>query len=686
MKISVDWIKDFVDVNIATPALIDVLNDIGLLVDSVEELKDDAILELETYANRPDTNGHLGVARELAVKLGKPLKEQKWSLVESDEKTSSQIDIQIYDEDLCPRYAGVIVKGVNVEPSPAWLKKRIEAMGLKSVNNIVDISNYVLYATSHPIHTFDLAKLSGRKIIIRKASKGEKLRTLEGEDLKLSPDMLVIADDKKPVALAGVIGGEESAVTGDTEDVFIESACFDPVSIRKTSKKTGIQTDASYRFERGADVSFPPKAALMAASLMTQSGGKATQDIVDVYPKPRKNRTVVLRNHRVPELIGVGIADEFIVDTLTKLEFYLENQHPGIWQVKVPYFRVDIEREADLIEEVARFYGYDRIPAVVPPYHVLEYTHDTRKTFIQKIRQVLFHFGFDEVVNFSFADPQQEALFKAGKTPVEIRNPISTKASILRTTLVGGLCENIAWNWNRGAEGVHIFEIGNVYFWDEDQTKEEGMLGMATTGDVGTEHWQEKTERTDYFRLKGVCEGFLSHLGYTPVSFKKSKNPCFAPEHSICLYYKGRRFGSMGLVKKEVADAYSLKEAVWAAELNLNVLFYKQPQTFHFTPIAKFPSVNRDIAFIAALDVPYEEVKEEIQNLSLPNLEMFDLRDRFEGESIPKGKVSLSLRFVFRHPQRTLLADEVETSIKKVIKILKTKFKFEMREGGKIDK
>jgi len=686
MKISVEWLKDFVDVDLSTPELIDSLNNIGLLVDDVEKKKNDVILELETYANRPDSNGHLGVARELAAILNRPIKEQSWPLVETDAKTSDLIDIEIYEEDLCPRYTGIVVKGIKIGPSPAWLKERILAMGLKPVNNVVDISNYVLYATAHPIHVFDLAKLSGRKIIVRKANKGEQLRTLDGEDLVLTTDMLVIADEKKPVALAGVIGGEDSAVTENTQDVFIESACFDPVSVRKTGKKAGIHTDASYRFERGADVSFPPKAALMAASLMTQFEGIATQGITDVYPKPKKNRTILLRNHRVKELIGVSVADEFITNILNNLDFTLENQQQGIWQVKVPFFRVDIEREADLIEEVARFYGYDKIPSLVPPYDVLEYTRDAKKTLVSKIRQTLFHHGLNEAVNFSFADPEKDVLFKIGYTPVEIRNPISTKASILRTTLIGGLLENIAWNINHGAEGVHFFEIGKIYFWEEDVTHEDTMLGMAITGDNESPHWQTKPKKTDFFNLKGACEDLLAHLGYLAYSFKESKNQCFDPENSICIFYKGRRIGSLGRIHQNILEAYSLKEPVWAAEINLDLLFEKQPKTFHFSPIGKFPTVTRDLTFIVDREILYQNIEETIAALQLPFLESFDLHDRFLGTSIPKGKVSLSLHFVFRHPKRTLLAEDVENSIAKAIKTLQTKFKIELREGGKIDK
>jgi phenylalanyl-tRNA synthetase beta chain len=323
MRISLNWLKEFIAVEVPASRLIETLNSIGMLVDSWEELRDDVILELETYANRPDTLGHLGVARELGVALDLPLRELDWPLVELDEFSSDIIDIEIFDEDLCPRYCGVVVKGINVGPSPEWLARKIEAMGLSPINNVVDVSNYVLFATAQPIHIFDISKLAGGKIIVRKAKKGEPFRSLEGEDVPLSSDMLVIADEQKPVALAGVIGGENSAVTETTRDVLIECAHFDPVSVRKTGKKTGIQTDANYRFERGSDISFPPKAALMAASLLAEFGGKAAKGIVDVFPKPRKKKTVMLRQRRVSDLLGVDIKSNFIVETLTKLEFNL---------------------------------------------------------------------------------------------------------------------------------------------------------------------------------------------------------------------------------------------------------------------------------------------------------------------------------------------------------------------------
>jgi phenylalanyl-tRNA synthetase beta chain len=682
MRISVNWLKDFIDMELSTSRLINTLDTIGMLVDSWEKKKGDIILELETYANRPDTLGHMGVARELSVALDLPLKEQDWPLIEVDEDSSDNIDIEIYDDDLCPRYCGIVVKGVNVGPSPEWLIDKIEAMGLNPINNVVDVSNYVMFATAQPIHMFDLSKLSGRKIIVRKAKKGEFFRSLEGEDLKLSPDMLVIADEQKPVALAGVIGGENSAVIQSTQDIFIECAHFDPVSVRKTGKKTGIQTDANYRFERGSDISFPPRAALMAASLLTQFGGKVTKGIVDVYPKPRKNKAVMLRQRRVNELLGVEIKSNFIVEKLSKLEFLMENKQQGVWQVQVPFFRIDVEREADLVEEIARFYGYENIPSQFPPLTAMEPPPDPKKRQIQKVRQTLFHYGFDEVVNYSFADPEDEEKFQSGRKAITIRNPISTKASLLKTTLLEGLLENIVWNLNRGADGIHIFEVGNIYFWEDNACSEQLSLGIVTAGYFGMNSWGEPRIQTSFFHLKGACEAIFSLLRYEPVVFQPGHHPSLEKEGALSILLKGERIGCIGVVRKDICDSYSLKEPVWATELDLNGIFQKQPRPFEYIPVIKYPKVVRDISFIADRTISYQEIKQTLEELSIPNLERFELYDRFTGESIPKGKVSLSFRFLYHNPQRTLLAEEVDDFQEKIIKILSSKFRFQLREGG----
>lgn len=686
MKISLNWIRDYIDIDLPVSRLVEVLDNIGLLIEDWEEKNGDVILDVETYANRPDTLGHMGIARELAAALGLVLKEQRLSLTETDENISDFIDVQIWDEDLCPRYCGMVVKDIKVGPSPDWLGKRLQAMGLSPINNVVDVTNYVLFSTAQPIHAFDLAKISGEKIIIRRAKQGEKLLSLEAKDVDLTPEMLVIADEEKPVAVAGVIGGENTAVSDSTKNVFIESAYFDPVSVRKTSKLTGIQTDAAYRFERGADISFPPEAARMAASLLSQFGGKVCKGVVDVYPRSRKVKTVMLRDHRVTSLLGVEIDNSFIEKTLTSLGFQLEHKQPGIWRVKIPYFRIDVEREADLVEEIARFFGYEKIPIQLPPLRSLEPVTDPKRGKMNTLRQLLFHYGFDEVVNFSFMDPEKEEKFGSDLKPIPIRNPISTKASILRTTLLGGLLENVAWNTNRGAEGVHIFEIGNVFNLNNDEHKEHLMLGMVMTGVVGERHWKEKGKKPGFFHLKGTCEALMAQLRYGSFSFREKKHPYFQEGHSLDLHFKGEKIGCLGAVKQDILETFLLKEEVWAAEVNLNLLFEKQAHAFQYSAVVKYPSVNRDVSFIGDKIVSFEEIREVVEKLNLPFLEKFVLYDRFSGSSIPEGKVSLSFRFIFRHPDRTLQADEVDALQEKIIAALRARFNFQLREGGKIDK
>ena len=681
MKISLNWLKDYVDIELPLRELLERMIMIGLVVESREEKNGDVILDVETYANRPDTLGHLGMAREIGAMLRTRLKEETGPLADLGVRTSELVDVQILDEDLCPRYCGVVVKGIQTGPSPDWLRARIEAMGLKTINNIVDVSNYVLFATAQPIHTFDLARIAGPRILIRRAKKGEMIRTLDGKDVSLSPEMLVIADEKKAVAIAGVMGGEDSEVTAGTQDVFIESAYFDPASVRKTRKALDLQTDAAYRFERGADISFAPQAAIMAASLLTRFGGKMSRDPVDVYPRPRKPKELVLRQRRIAELLGVEIDEAFVERTLGDLGFGIKASQNGLWRVQVPSFRVDIEREADLIEEIARFFGYDKIPAVIPPFDILE-TAPSDKGRILKLSEGLFHYGFDEVINQSFADPERESVLRSGKIPVEIRNPISTKASVLRTTLIGGLLENTAWNRNRGHEGVHIFEIGNVYSWNDNAAAEEPSLGLSTTGPLGGPHWKGKPLETDFFHLKGALETILENLRYAPIAFTEAASPFFEDDFSLAVSYKGQTIGRLGKIHTRLLELYSVKGPVYAAELSLEILFGKQPRAFEYVPLPRFPGVVRDLSFLVDRNVPYQLIKQAIDKLGLPYLEKFEVIDHYAGANIPADKKSLSLRFTFRNPKATLVAQDVDRAEQKIMKSLKEAYKIQLREGG----
>jgi phenylalanyl-tRNA synthetase beta chain len=681
MKISLNWLKEYVDIDVPLRKLLDRLTMIGLVVEHTEEKGGDVVLEVETYANRPDTLGHLGLAREVAVLFGRPLKERTWPVVEFASRTAELVDVQILDEDLCPRYCGVVVRGIKIGPSPDWLRARIEAMGLKPINHIVDVSNYVLFATAQPIHAFDMSRLTGSRIVVRRSKKGETIRTLDGRDVTLQPDMLVIADEKRPVAVAGVIGGADSAVSETTTDVFIESATFNPVSVRKTRKALELSTDASYRFERGADVGFAPQAALMAASLLTAFGGKTSREIVDVYPKPRKPKEIVLRERRVADLLGADPGGPFIEKTLENLDFSLKGTANGVWRIQAPSFRVDIEHEADLIEEIARFYGYDKIPSVVPPLEVLEPVPSDKER-LQRLCAQLLHYGFDEVINQSFADPEKEAALKSGRAPVAIRNPISSKAAVLRTTLLGGLLENTAWNLNRGLAGVPIFEIGNVYAQQEEGPVERLTLGLSATGLLGAPSWKERPEPAQFFHLKGAIEATLEALRYAALTFDEAPHPFFEEGSALVLGYKGEKIGAMGRVDGRLLAAYEVEGPVYAAEIDLATLFDKQPKAFEYVPLPKFPAVVRDLSFLVDRAVPYQEIKSAVEKMSVPYLEEFEIIDRYAGDPVPKDKASLSLRFVYRNAKATLTTEDVDKAEHKLLMALKAALKIQLREGG----
>ncbi len=685
MKISLEWIREHVEVDLPLPELLDRLTMIGLVAGSVEERDGDTVLDLETYANRPDTLGHLGIAREIAAMTGRPLLERPWPLVELDTAVRDMASVEIRDESLCPRYCGMVVRGVTVGPSPDWLRRRVEALGLRPINNIVDVTNYVLFDTAQPIHAFDFGRLSGSRIVVRRAVRGEKLRDLEGRGLELGPDMLVIADEAKPVALAGVIGGEESGIGPATRDVFIESAHFDPVSIRLTTKKLGFATDASYRYERGTDIAILPRAARMVASLLIQTGGgKAALGIIDAYPLLRKPKSVVLRARRVSELLGVEVPEDFIRRVLTSLEFALEDVQPGVWKVEVPSFRVDVEREADVVEEIARFYGYDRIPSEVTPARAFEAPSNDRRDRIRKCRHVLLQQGFDEVINSSFADPEKEAVTASGRPPIGLRNPVSVKASLLRTNLLMGLLENAAWNRNRGIEGVHIFEVGNIYFWKGDRPEEQLALGLLSTGPLPGSGWHEKPSETDFFVLKGALETLLANLRYEPYSFEDAEHPHFEAGQALTLLYRGQPVGRFGVLKKDIAAHFAMDQRVFAGEVDLAALFGKQPRPFEYTPAPRFPGISRDLSFLVDRGVRYQEIRSVLDKMALPFLEGYELWDRFSGPSVPAGKVSLAVRFRYRHPQRTLLAEEVDRMEREIVGLLKSAWNIHLREG-KID-
>lgn len=680
MKICYSWLKEFIDLSLSPEELADCLNQIGLMVETIKKTDEDIIYDIETYANRPDTLGHLGVAREIATLLGLPIKTRSWRVQMLEEATTDLIDVQIQEPLLCPRYCGLVVKGLKVGPSPEWLRKRIEAIGLRPINNVVDVSNYVCFSLAQPIHTFDLSRIEGGQIKIRKARKGERLRTLEGSQVELTSEMLVIADQNKPLAVAGVIGGEESGITETTTDVFIESANFNPTSIRQTAKKLGLSTDASYRFERGADINAAPVGASMTASVLCEFGGRVSQGLFDAYPMPRRPKTVNLRLKKINGLLGITVEPDFVVRTLTGLGLKLKEQNENFWIAEIPTFRVDLEREADLIEEIARFYGYDRIPSQVTPANSFTLPGERKRERIWGLREILFHHGFDEVINFSFADPEKEQLWQSGFQAIKLQNPVSSKMSVLRTSLLPGLVENAVWNFNREAEGVHIFEVGNVYSLEQDNLHRERLkLGILTGGLRSQRTWKQPEQETDFFVLKGAIEDLFTYLGYDSPSFEPIEHPFFQSGQSLEVLLKQDTVGLIGLLKTDLARNYDLERPVFCAEIDLAELLQRQPRPFKFQAIPKFPGISRDLSFLIDAAIPYQQIKQQLEKLPVPYLEKFTIYDRFQRKSLVPGTISYSVRFFFRHSDRTLQTEEVDRIIQEIISQLKSSLKITLR-------
>jgi len=430
---------------------------------------------------------------------------------------------------------------------------------------------------------------------------------------------------------------------------------------------------------------------LMAASLLVQFGGRSSREPADIFPLPPKKKEIILRHRRINELLGVEVDEAFVQKTLTDLELGIELQQPGVWRVRVPSWRVDLDREADLVEEVARFYGYEKVPSVLPPLRVVAPIPDKNREKLARVRPLLFHFGFNEVVNFSFSDPDRERLLATGFEGVEIRNPISARASLLRTSLLGSLLETAAWNMNRGLDAIQIFETGNVYFRDERGCRERLTLGLLSSGLREEPHWRQLNRDADkswdaiFFHLKGACEALLQQLRYEPFSFEKAEHPCFEPGSGLALAFKEERVGSLGLVVGRLREAFDLKQPVCAAEIDLGLLFGKQPKPFLYETVAKYPAITRDVSLLVPRDVIYQDICAAVGKVPLPILEEAQLIDLYSGESIPKDKISFSFRFIYRHPQRTLLAEEVDRAEQQILTQLKRAFGAQIREGGKID-
>lgn len=663
MKISLHWLKEFVDVPSDPHRLKADFTMIGLGVESFVSVGDDVVLDIEVTTNRPDCLSHYGVAREVSTLYRKPLKKLEVPVKESDQSAAKEAAIEIADHDLCARYCGRVIRNVQMKPSPDWLARRLEAVGLRPINNVADVTNYVLMELGHPLHAFDLERLRQRKIIVRRARPGERLRTLDGVDRTLTRENLVIADAERAVAIAGVMGGEETEISSATRSVLLESAWFEPVSIRRTAKSLGMRTEASHRFERGADIEMAPRAIDRTAALIAQvAGGEVLKGIVDVYPARRRRKQVKLRRSEILRLLGADIPGKEVERILRALSFGIHRQGTGAWRITPPSFRLDIALEVDLVEEVARHFGYDRLPSRVRPAPPRVEQHPTREKELA-VSATLAGLGYREIITSSMVDPEENARFTE-HPPVPLANPLSQEASVLRSTPVPSMLHALGWNLDRDQTDVRFFEIGKTYTARSKGLPDERRvltLGLSGRRRRPTVHDQEKP--LDFFDLKGDLETLFEAFDIRDLRFEPAGCRYYEPGQSGRFVVDGQTLVTFGQLSRDLAREYKLRQAVWLAEVDFDRLVSSPLRLRAFSAFSKFPAVERDFSLVVPEGVPYSRLEEAVRGLALEEIQDFQPVDLFRGSSVAAGQYSLLLRVVFQSQSRTLTAEEIaETS------------------------
>ncbi len=678
MKIPFSWLRDFVAVPGSPETVAQTMSVRGFAVEGIETIAGDAVLDFEVTANRPDCLSIVGMAREVAtayeLPLMNPTGRAEGGLANADHGSVASeggigIDVVIEDPDLCPRYVGAVAD-VTVKPSPAWMQTRLQAAGVRPINNIVDVTNYVLLETGQPMHAFDHATLAGPQIRVRTAKAGETIRTLDGQTRTLSSDVLVIADAERPAAVAGVMGGGDSEVTNATRTIVFESAYFDPRSVRRTSRKLGLRTEASMRFERGADPGLPLEAMKLALALLERiEAGRGRGAIVDCHPKRRDPLQLRLRRAKISGLLGAAPPDKDVQRILNALGFALQDASDG-WDVTVPTRRVDVLREVDLIEELARHYGFDRLPVSFPALTTAPRAMDPRIAQSRHLRAILTAAGFHEAVTFGFISRSAAAPFAPETEIVAIANPLSETFAVLRPSALPGLIDAVAHNRHRQQRDVRLFEIGARFSSGDGERR---AVACVWTGSAAAEHWTGGARDVDFFDMTGVVERVCEAAGAT-VDTVACREPWLAPGRAAEVRAKNIRVGVLGQLAAEVAAAHDLpSDPVYVAEIDLNALeILGGAREVRVEPLPRFPSVTRDISVLVDDTLAAAVVRDTIRKAGPPTLVRVVEFDRYQGKGVPDLKVSLSLRLTFRSPERTLTDAEVQAEMDQVLAALKT--------------
>ncbi|MBU4141101.1 MAG: phenylalanine--tRNA ligase subunit beta [Candidatus Omnitrophica bacterium] len=685
MRVSFDWLKDYVDIPISPGVLAERLTMAGLEVTSLTRLDQDTILEIEVTPNRTDCLSITGIAREVAAITDKKLKVPRPPSFRGASGLS--LPIQIRAKSLCRRYVGRVIKNVKVGPSPAWLIRRLEVMGVRPVNNIVDITNFCLLEFGQPLHAFDLDKLQGRRIIVRAACEGEQIVTIDGVRRDLDPTVLVIADKFSPRAIAGIMGGENSEVSDTTTAILLESAYFDPLSIHNTSRRLGLASQSSYRFERGVDLEGVYPASLRATELIKRLAGKSPKAVtvgrlIDKGKKRGRVNKVCLRYAKAGEVLGVEVPPAQIREILRNLQFSIVRNSKESLTVSVPSFRSDITREADLIEETSRLYGYDKIPLnlsrLMPNLSYAGGHKLFSEATYSAVRQILSSLGLNEIMTYSLISRQAlRKLDVPGDNIITVKNPLSYEQEILRPTLLAGMLNALLTNINRKNTNLKLFELSRIYLKaGRACTKEVTNLCIGIAGKK-SDNWMRKSDEYCFFDLKGIVEILLNKLGVENFRFSRgqpldfvqdgSKDgepvepfPAFIPGRCAAVMLGEDNFGFLGEVKREILERFDISCPVYACKLQLHKLLAHIRREKRFVPLVRFPSIYRDISLIVPQEVDSEQIVSLVNKFGRDLVAKVTLFDQYFGEQIPSGFRGLSFSIEYCSVERTLTAAEVD--------------------------
>jgi phenylalanyl-tRNA synthetase beta chain len=684
MKLSPQWIRDFVDVPGNDCRLAEDLTSIGIAVEGTSGQGANAVFEMEIGTNRPDAMNHYGVAREAAALYGtelKPLVISPFAGADTPAAVSStpfQIDLE--DAEGCARYTAQMVRGTKITNSPDSIAKRLALVDQRAINNAADASNYTLWEMGHPTHAFDLDLLQGGKIVVRRARDGETLKTLDGVDRKLASEDLIIADANRAVALAGVMGGFETMITEKTKNVLIESAWFNPVAVRKTAKRHGLHTDASHRFERGADYGATPLAcALVAQRIRESGGGELDGSQIDAIARVIDQAPVALRISQVQRILGPNVETHEIVRILKRLGFEIIPEPGSLpeFSIRIPSWRLDVEREIDLIEEIARLRGYNSFPNTLPAFSgaVVESAATAKEA---KLRSSLLALGYNEAVSLTFISHADAETFSSAPV-VELRNPLSEETPLLRSSLVPGMLEMLAYNLNRGTEDVRLFEIGDIFEAPGSHTVEHHRISMGATSsglqrDLPQGLALEKTRgagELDVFRaFQGDVETLLGAFEHKSLTFDTQTLDYYDPGRSARAIVDGSLVAYFGALHPQVATARKLRQTIYLAEIFADRLYRHALREVRYQALPRFPGVERDFSFLFADSVTFANIREAVESHGLADLRTFVPVEVFRGGSVPRGEYSILLRARFQSRERTLREDDVAAAAAKIVSSL----------------